>query len=160
MKRILVLLFALAVACTPQNPEIHLGKNDVPNVPADKVLETVVQSFPGKVVLVNLWATWCGPCSVAHSALEPLKNDRLKDVVFVYFAGPSSPSEDWNKAIDGILGHHFYLNLEQINSIFDQVDSKAYPTFLLYGKDGNMAGKWIGFHEKEMLEAIDNALKQ
>ena len=162
MKRILFFCFALvlALACKPQNADLKPGVNEeVPDVPAAQALNAILQSYTGQVVLVDVWAVWCSPCRDAHATLEPLKKDRLKDVTFVYLADNSSSRKDWQDAITGIQGHHYYLAAEQKEEIFEQLEISSYPSYHLYGRDGKLLGKWTGFHKDEILQAIDEALK-
>ena len=134
------------------------GVNEVPNVPAEKVFNAILQSYAGEVVLVDVWAVWCGPCKDAHATLEPIKKDRLKDVTFVYLADNSSSRKDWEDAVAGIQGHHYYLTAEQKEVIFQRLEISAYPSYFLYGRDGKLLGKWTGFHKDEILQTTDEAL--
>lgn len=119
---------------------------DVPDVPADKVLDAILQNYRGKVVLVDFWATWCGPCREAHKYLEPMKNKRLKDVTFVYITDPSSPIPKWLEMIQEIKGDHYYLTEEQHKTIDKQIESTAVPTYLVIGKDGKIINKYEGLN--------------
>ncbi len=47
--------------------------------------EVKLEQFRGKVIFLNLWATWCGPCMMEMSSLQKLY-DRMKDKVVFIFA--------------------------------------------------------------------------
>ena len=130
---------------------------EVPDVPAGKLLDAILSQYKDQVVLIDIWATWCSPCRYAHRQLEPMKDNRYKDVTFVYFTSTTSPLPDWRQMIGDIRGDHYYFTEEQLKTIFTQIESNAYPTYLIVGRDGTIQGKVIGFGES-LYQQLDAAL--
>ena len=129
---------------------------EVPDVPSDKLLDAILENYRGNVVLVDFWATWCGPCRNAHQILEPLKEKRFKDVSFVYVTSSTSPRSKWNEMIVNIKGDHYYLTDKQLDAIYEQMETNVFPTYLVVDRDGKIVKKYIGF-EEEMLDELEKA---
>ncbi len=135
--------------------------HELDDVKPENILATILDKYKGKAVVVDIWATWCGPCKAGHSQMKPLKEElKNEDVVFIYLTGPTSPADTWQKMIGSIDGDHYYLTKEQYSYILNKHESQGIPTYLVFDREGRLTFKNIGTtSNKNMKEEIEKALE-
>jgi thiol-disulfide isomerase/thioredoxin len=108
---------------------------DFSNVPANQVIKMLKERYKGRTVLVDCWATWCGPCRMGIKAMQPLEQEMEgKNVVFVYATNETSPLSEWKESIDAMPGDHYRLTDKQFATL---PTNKGIPAYLIFDGQGN-----------------------
>jgi thiol-disulfide isomerase/thioredoxin len=133
--------------------------SEISSIPDDKVMETIVSKHPGKVVFIDLWATWCGPCLAAMQQFRSTKSEfHDKDVAFVYITNGSSPRKLWEDKIKGIGSEHYYLTASQWEYMMNHFEFEGIPSYLLYNKESKLINKFTAFPGSDKVKAMINGL--
>ncbi len=115
--------------------------------------------FKGKVVLLDFWATWCGPCKAAMPSIQKL-HEKFKDKAVVV-AGVNT----WERgdAPGYMKGKNFtYLCLLKGDDLAKAYGISGIPTLVVIGKDGKIVKEHVGFDpsmEEMLAKAIEDQLK-
>ncbi len=115
--------------------------------------------FRGKVILLDFWASWCGPC---RRSLPSLK--RLQAVYgsgdFVVISISEDDEEDAWRSFVSVNRMNWPQRLDSNGSIQRQFGVKALPTYVLLGRDGSVLQKFVGEAPAEsIVERIGPDLK-
>ena len=130
------------------------------DVAPENILQTILDKYKGKTVVIDIWTTWCGPCRAGHQAMKPMKEDmKGKNIQFVYITSSTSPLSTWQEMIKEIDGDHYYLTKEQYSYILNKYESEGIPTYAIYDRNGNQTFKTIGFPGVETIrEELEKAI--
>lgn len=139
-----------------------------PNIKASSPLEFTLSALEGgplklaelrgKVIVMDFWATWCGPCRVQHPLFEKVKQ-KFKDKPEVVFLAinadedrgavePFIKSEGWSRNVyfeDGLA------SLLRVNSL---------PTTLIFDKNGKLLDRLIGFLPDRFAEQLTKEITE
>ena len=110
-----------------------------PEVKVEKLFDEIIAKHKGKVVMVDFWNTWCGPCRGSIKAIEPWKNEEMNndDVVWIYIANESSPLTTYQTMISEIRGEHYRINDAQWSYLCDKFNIDGIPSYVLVDKKGD-----------------------
>jgi peroxiredoxin len=165
-------LFLVSMSCGGPSSHVELGESSVKpavdrNVAPDFELKdengkTVkLSDYEGQVVLLNFWATWCGPCKMEipwFVEFEKKNRDRGFAVL-----GVSMDEDGWDSVKPYLeyakVNYRVLIGNDQVAMMYGGVDSL--PTTFLIDHDGKIAAVHIGLVSKTDYETdIQTLLEQ
>lgn len=113
--------------------------------------------YKGKVVLLNFWATWCGPCKVEIPAFVELY-DQYKDkgLVILGVSVDDSPTQLQTFMKEYRMNYPVLQMTPEVESAFGPF--YGYPTSFFIARDGTICLKHLGPATKEQFEREIKAL--
>jgi thiol-disulfide isomerase/thioredoxin len=120
--------------------------------------------FAGKVVVVDFWATWCGPCKASFPALQKVY-EKYKDNAEIVILAVNTWENEKGIVREKNVNKFIEDNKYTFNVLFDLDDKESavvtrfgvegIPTKFIIDKEGNIQFKTVGFNdEKTMLDEI------
>ena len=111
-----------------------------------------LQAIQGQVVLINVWASWCGPCREEMPALDSLRRE-FTDPAFVFVALSDDVSE---AAARGFLAERrfdFAVAMGR-GKLRDQFHLPGFPATILVDRNGREVRRWIGYSGANQIASI------
>ena len=120
------------------------ANDDVANMSdGEQILRKLTEPYRGRLVLLDIWGTWCGPCKAALSHSQE-EYERLKDynLVYLYLAN-RSPEDGWKNVIKeyNVTGEnvvHYNLPADQQSAVEHFLQVHSWPTYKLIDRDGKV----------------------
>lgn len=143
------------------NSSINLEQ--VEEIAPQALFQTIIAPHKGKVVLVDFWNTWCGPCRHSIKQMEPHKSGRLAgdEIVWIYIANETSDVRTYIDAIPNIKGIHYRLNDEQWHYLTHrQFHIDGIPSYVLVDKDGKYSLRNDLRDHTKMIDTLGKMIKK
>lgn len=155
------------VSCTKQEGGAGAAKlkdEGTRNEAADFELEDAsgqklkLSDLRGKVVLLNFWATWCGPCKIEIPWFVEMERE-FKDQGFAV-VGVSMDEDGWDAVkpfmADMKVNYRMVLGTEEMAQLYGSVQSL--PTSFVIDRNGKVASVHVGIVSRNVFEEEIRAL--
>ncbi|MCX7008208.1 MAG: TlpA disulfide reductase family protein [Kiritimatiellaeota bacterium] len=120
-----------------------------------------VSNFKGKVVLVDFWATWCGPCvgelPNVIATYKKYHSDGF-EIIGISLDSSREKLDAFIKSHDGMTWQQYFDGQGWKNKLAGQYGVHGIPFTVLVGPDGKILGK--GLRGEALGEAVGKALKR
>ncbi|MFO7448039.1 MAG: TlpA disulfide reductase family protein [Ignavibacteriaceae bacterium] len=132
----------------PKAPEFNLKSTDGKDVK--------LSDYSGKIVILDFWATWCGPCRMGVPDLVELQNE-YKDKLVVIGISLDQVSGTVNDVKPFMqeykINYPVIFGNEQI--AMDYGNIQAIPTSFIIDQQGNVTNRYVGLtHKSEYVKQI------
>lgn len=130
-----------------------------------------LSSQRGKVVFLNVWATWCGPCREEMPSIEALYEQFSQRRDFVVLA--VSQDSEGRSAVDSYVhknGFKFTVLLDPQNQVGDAYDVSGIPETFIIDRAGRIVAHHVGPYDwaqpkmqealRELIEAPEQPVAQ
>lgn len=120
--------------------------------------DVTLERYKGKVVLLNFWATWCGPCKAEIPAFVELQEQYKDDLVVLGFSVDDPADKARAFAEEYKINYPVLLGLgrEEVQDAYGPI--WGIPTSFLIGRDGRVCKKHMGIAPKSVFDREIKAL--
>jgi len=127
-----------------------------------------LSDFKGKIVILDFWATWCGPCKVSMPGLQKIYDDVRDQGVVVLSLNVWDAKDPFDAWIAENSGKTYSFTFafdpagrDKSNIAASKFNVSGIPTMYIIGRDGKVAAALMGSgNEKNILKALtDQGIK-
>jgi thiol-disulfide isomerase/thioredoxin len=112
--------------------------------------EVRLSDYHGSVVLLNFWATWCGPCRQEMPLFEQAQRDHAADGLVVLAVNVEEGVGKVRPFVER-LSLTYTIALDEKGMVSRRYRVRSFPTTYFIGRDGRIEGRRVGEYSRSIL---------
>lgn len=120
--------------------DIHILNTD-----SVRTFKEITDLYPGKVIFIDVWATWCGPCRASFAHIKPLQKYAAENDIVLLYVSIDTPqkAELWKKMTGhyNLKGEHVIINEAFKMEIYEKFGRNgilSIPHYAIVNKEGEL----------------------
>jgi len=154
------LIILVLLSSAPVNAQLKMGES-VPEIELQSKADTIIKlsSLNGKVVLIDFWASWCGPCREGNPYIQKLYKKYKANGFEVFAVSLDVNKALWLKAIrqDRLTYTQVIDPTGWLSKIAEKYFVDALPTNFLLDKSGKIVA--INIEGKELFDKVKSLVE-
>jgi len=116
-----------------------------------------LDSFKGRVVVMDFWATWCRPCRVQHPLFEQVKRNFKDDSRVVFLEVDSG--EDADTVAPFLQRQSWSTDVYLDDGLARRLDIESIPTTVLLGRNTQLYSEMVGFRPETFVTLLTSRIQ-
>ena len=114
-------------------------------ITGDSLLIKLIEQNPNKVLYLDIWGTWCGPCKKEFPFSKKLYEGIDQEKIQMIYLCVGSPKDEWEQMINSeeLKGQHFLIDDDNLKKFDNEngINIQSIPRYIIVGKDGKIKYK-------------------
>lgn len=117
-----------------------------------------LQSYAGRVVYMDFWASWCGPCLQSFPWMQEMQAKYADQGLTVIAVNVDQDAERAEEFLHEV-GHNFAIVMDPNGEVARKYDLRGMPTSFLIDRDGQLIEAHTGFRQKDRADLEEQIRK-
>lgn len=121
-------------------------------------LEGEIPDLEGKVVLIDIWASWCAPCKASFPAFDAMHEAKVNDGLVILAVSVDRKAKAYESFLKR-LKPKFATVRDGSQKLVAELSPPAMPTSFIFGRDGKLRSVHRGFHGDSTVDELSSEIE-